>query len=262
MIVKSDEELEALKAASHAVAVTLRKMKEYAKIGMTTKELDEYGGELLLSFGAISAPIKDYQFPGHSCISLNNEACHGIPSTKVIKDGDLINIDVSAELNGFYGDNGCSFIMGEDKQNLQPLVSASNEILYEAIDKIKAGVRISDIGGLIEKAAKRRGFTVIKNICGHGIGRKLHESPSEIACWKDRSNRERFKRNSVIAVETFISTKARYVHEEKDGWTLSTKDGSFVTQHEHTMVVTNGYPLILTHENGIVDPSENITLPT
>lgn len=254
MVIKTDEELEGLKKASHAVAVTLKKMKDFAKIGMTTRELDNYGGELLSSFGAVSAPVKDYNFPGHTCISLNTEACHGIPSDRIINDGDLINIDVSAELNGFYGDNGCSFIMGEDKQNLQPLVTASNEILYEALAKIKAGVKIADIGGLIENAAKKRGLKVIKNICGHGIGRKLHEEPAEIACWKDRSNRQRFKKDSVIAVETFISTNARYVYEAEDGWTLQTKDGSFVTQHEHTLVVTAGYPIILTHENGIENP--------
>jgi len=255
MIIKSDEELEGLKKASHAVATTLRKMKEFVEVGMTTKALDDYGGELLTSFGAVSAPVRDYDFPGHTCISLNTEACHGIPSAhRIIQEGDLLNIDVSAELNGYYGDNGCSFIVGEDIQGLQPLVTASNEILYVALSKIKSGVKIAEVGGIIEQAAKKRGYKVIKNICGHGIGRKLHEEPAEIACWKDRTNRQRFKKNSVIAVETFISTKAKYVYEAEDGWTLKTKDGSFVTQHEHTLVVTDGYPKILTHENGITNP--------
>ena len=119
MSIKNEEELEGLKAAGHAVAITLNKMKAYAKVGMTTKELDDYGGALLSEYGAVSAPIKDYDFPGHTCISVNNVACHGVPSEGIIlKEGDLVNIDVSAELNGFYGDNGGSFILGEDIHNI------------------------------------------------------------------------------------------------------------------------------------------------
>ena len=154
MQVKNEEELEGLKAVGKAVAITLKKMKEYTKIGMTTKELDEYGGKLLKEFGAVSAPIKDYDFPGYTCISINNVACHGIPSDKIIlKEGDLVNIDVSAELNGFYGDNGGSFVLGEDIHNHAPLIKASQEILQMALSKIKDGVRISHVGGMIEKEA-------------------------------------------------------------------------------------------------------------
>jgi len=251
MIIKTPEELEAMKAASHVVAVVLSKMKEYAEIGMTTKELDEYGGKLLSEMGAKSAPFVEYKFPGYTCISTNNEACHGVPSAKVLKNGDLLNIDVSANLNGYYGDNGCSFILGEDIQNLSPLVNASLEILTKAIAHIKPGVKINEIGGLINQEAKKRGYKVIRNICGHGIGTKLHEEPAEIACWKDRMNRTRFKKDSVIALETFISTNAKFVYEAEDGWTLITRDGSFVAQHEHTMIIREGKPEILTWENGI-----------
>jgi len=254
MSIKNEEELNGLKAAGHAVAIVLNKMKEYAEIGMSTRELDDYGGNLLAEYGAVSAPIKDYDFPGHTCISVNHVACHGVPSDKLIlQDGDLVNIDVSAELNGFYGDNGGSFILGEDKNNLTPLVRASQEILQMAIGNIKDGVKISNVGGLIEREAKKRGFQVIKNLCGHGIGRKLHEPPTEIANYRDRFNTQRFRKNSVIALETFISTKSKYVHEQEDGWTMKTKDNSFVTQHEHTLVVTDDYPIILTHENGVFE---------
>lgn len=254
MSIKNEEELEGLKAVGKAVAITLKKMKEYTKIGMTTKELDDYGGKLLAEFGAVSAPIKDYDFPGHTCISINHVACHGIPTNDIVlKEGDLVNIDVSAELNGYYGDNGGSFILGEDIHNLTPLVKASQEILQLAMSKIKDGVRISNVGGLIEKEAKKRGYNVIKNLCGHGIGRKLHEPPTEIANYRDRFNTQRFRKNSVIALETFISTKSKYVHQMSDGWTMKTKDNSFVTQHEHTLVVTDGYPIVLTEENGVFE---------
>ncbi len=251
MIIQTEEDWKGLRAASHAVAITLQEMKAITKVGMTTKAIDEFGGKVLKKFGANSAPYKDYKFPGYACISLNQEACHGIPSDRIIKEGDLINIDVSAELSGYYGDNGCSFIIGKDLQNVQSLVDASEAILMEAISQIKTDVKINEIGGLINMLAKSRGYNVIKNICGHGIGRKLHEEPTEIACWKDRANRQRFKKNSVIAVETFISTGAKFVHEDDDGWTLKTDDGSLVAQHEHTMVVTDDYPVILTWENEI-----------
>lgn len=252
MSIESSVELSGVQEAGQAVAATLKKMMDYAKVGMTTKELDDYGHSILKSFGATSAPRKDYNFPGYTCISINNEACHGIPSKfKVLKEGDLVNIDVSGELDGFYGDNGCSFVLGEDIHGYTPLIEASREILYLAINKIKGGVRISDIGGLIEREAKKRGFQVIRNLCGHGIGRKLHEMPTEIPCFKDRTNKARFRKNSVIALETFISTKAKYVYETSDGWTMRPRDNSFVAQHEHTLIVTDDQPIILTKGNGV-----------
>ena len=181
MSINSESEFEGIKKVNNVVGITLKKMRENVKIGMTTKELDDYGKSILQKYGATSAPIKDYNFPGHTCISLNHEACHGIPSkNRIIREGDLLNIDVSAELNGFYGDNGGSFIVGEDCQNLQPLVTASQEILNLTIEKIRHNVRIYEIGGFIKKEANKRGFKVIKNLCGHGIGRKLHEYPKEI----------------------------------------------------------------------------------
>lgn len=252
MSIESKKDLLGIQQAGSAVAITLRQMQEFAKPGLSTKELDEYGYSILQSFGANPAPHKDYGFPGWTCISVNNEVCHGIPAAhKILQEGDLVNIDVSAELNGYYGDNGSSFILGKDSQQLQPLVEASKTILYTAIQRIRGGVKIADIGGLIQTEAKKRGFNVIKNICGHGIGRKLHEAPREIPCFKDRTNRARFRKDSVIALETFISTKATYVYEEADGWTLTTKDNSFVAQHEHTLIVTDGQPIIVTYENGI-----------
>lgn len=252
MLIKNKAELKGIAEASKAVAITLRKMREFTKAGISTKELDDYGAKILAEFGATSAPKKDYNFPGMACISVNHEVCHGIPKEDVIiKDGDLVNIDVSAELNGFYGDNGGSFIVGEDTRDLQKLVDASQEILNLAIPKIKSRVRISDVGGFIEREAKKRGFRVIKNLCGHGVGRSLHEAPGEIPNFKDRTNKLRFQKNTVIALETFISTKAEEVVQAEDGWTFITEDKSFVTQHEHTIIVTDDKPIILTKLNGI-----------
>lgn len=259
MIIQTEKELAGMRAAGKAVAIALRQMVDYAEIGMSTKEIDEYGKSVLDSFGAKSAPYRDYKFPGTTCISINNEVCHGIPSAKkFLKNGDLVNIDVSAELGGFYGDNGCSFVIGEDVHGHNKLVRASLEILQECIDVVRSEVRISMVGGAMEKGAKERGFTTIRNICGHGIGYRLHEDPREVPCFRDRWNREKLKKNTVIALETFISTKAKFVHEAKDGWTLKTKDKSFVAQHEHTIVVTDDEPIILTLENGIQEMYESL----
>jgi methionyl aminopeptidase len=252
MSITKEAELAGMKKVSEAVAHTLREMSHYAQPGMTTKQLDNYGAKILSNFGARSAPYQTYGFPGWTCISVNNEFCHGVPSDKkILKEGDLINIDVSAELDGFYSDNGNSFVLGEDINHYQKLVDASKEILHKAIYNIKGGVLISDIGHLIETEAKKRGYKVIKNLTGHGVGRSLHEEPSEIANFRDRSNLTRFRKNSVVAIETFISTISTYAETLNDGWTMVGDKGGFMAQHEHTIVVTDGTPIILTEMNGV-----------
>lgn len=252
MSITKEAELIGMQKASEAVACTLKEMTHYARPGMTTKQLDNYGAKLLADFGANSAPILTYGFPGWTCISLNNEFCHGIPSdSRILKEGDLINIDVSAELDGFWSDNGSSFVLGKDINQHQKLVDASKEILHKAIYNIKGGVRIADIGALIETEAKERGYKVIKNLTGHGVGRGLHEAPHEIANFRDRYNLTRFRKNSVVAIETFISTTSTYAETLKDGWTMVGNKGGFMAQHEHTIVVTEGQPIILTERNGV-----------
>lgn len=251
MSITTEAELLGMQLVSEAVALTLKAMREYAQPGMTTKELDEYGATILNGFGAKSAPKLTYQFPGWTCISINHEICHGIPSETILKNGDLINIDVSAELNGFYSDNGGSFVLGEDVHQHQQLIDASREILHKAIYQISEGVKISDIGYLIETEARRRGYTVIKNLAGHGIGRSLHEEPSGILNFRDRYNRTRFRKNSVVAIETFISTISNYAETMQDGWTMAGNKGGFTAQHEHTIVVTDSQPMILTRKNDI-----------
>lgn len=254
MSITTASELIGMKKASEAVAYTLKEMRNFARPGISTKELDDYGGQILNDLGANSAPYLTYGFPGWTCISVNHEFCHGIPSSKrILKEGDLINIDVSAELDGFWSDNGGSFVIGDDIHQHQKLVEASKAILHKAISNIKGGVRISDIGFLMETEAKKMGYKVIRNLAGHGIGRSLHEEPSEIANYRDKSNRTRFRKNSVVAIETFISTASTYAETLQDGWTLVGNKGGFMAQHEHTLVVTEGRPMILTEGNGIWD---------
>jgi methionyl aminopeptidase len=252
MSIRKESELVGMQKISEVVAYTLKQMREHARPGMTTKQLDDYGAGILRDFGANSAPYKAYKFPGWTCISVDNEFCHGIPSNKkVLKEGSLINIDVSAELGGFWSDNGASFVLGADKNGHQKLVDASSQILLKAIQNITHGVRISDIGHLMETEAKRRGLKVIRNLTGHGIGRSLHEAPAEIPNYRDRLNLAKFKENSVVAVETFISTQSNYAVTQRDGWTMVGNKGGYMAQHEHTLVVTKGSPMILTEKNGI-----------
>lgn len=252
MSITTELELIGMKKVSDAVAYTLKEMKNFAKIGMTTKELDDFGGNILKDLGANSAPFVTYKFPGFTCISVNNEFCHGIPSNKrILCEGDLINIDVSAELDGFWSDNGNSFVLGEDINQHQKLVEASKEILHKAISNIKGGVKIADIGFLMENEAKKRGYKVIKNLGGHGIGRSLHEEPDELLNYRNRYDQRRFKKNSVVAIETFISTTSSQAVELNDGWTMVGNKGGFMAQHEHTIVITDGKPIILTEMNGV-----------
>lgn len=252
MSITKHEELIGMQKASEAVAYTLKEMRNYAKPGMTTKQLDNFGAKILAGFGAKSAPFLTYGFPGCTCISVNNEFCHGIPSDyRILQEGDLVNIDVSAELGGFWSDNGGSFILGEDIHQHQKLVDASKEILQKAINNIKGGVKISEIGYIVETEARKRGFKVIKNLGGHGIGRSLHEQPDEIMNYRNRFDPRRFRKNSVVAIETFISTNSSFATELNDGWTLVGDKGGFMAQHEHTIVVTDRKPIVLTEMNEI-----------
>ena len=254
MSINSESELQGMQEVSNAVAITLKKMREYAQPGMTTKELDDYGRKILATFGARSAPELAYNFPGATCISINHEIAHGIPSQyKKLQTGDLINIDVSAELHGFWSDNGGSFVVGDDIHQRNHLVQSSKDILKKALASIKGGLKIADLGKIIETQARQKGYTVIKNLTGHGIGRKLHEAPHEIANYHDRFNTVRFKKNSVVAIETFISTQSTLADTLSDGWTLIGNKGGYVAQHEHTIIITDAEPVVLTLANEIFE---------
>jgi len=254
MSITNESDLAGMQKISEAVAYTLREMINYAQPGMTTKELDEYGAGILSGFGAKSAPYLTYGFPGWSCISVDEEFCHGIPTDqRVLKEGDLINIDVSAELNGYWADNGGSFVIGKDIHGHQKLVNASKDILRKTIEQIKGGVKIADIGFLMETEAKKRGYKVIRNLGGHGVGRSLHEEPDELLNYRNRFDSRRFRKNSVVAIETFIATDSTLAVELKDGWTMVGNKGGYMAQHEHTILITDGKPVILTQMNEILN---------
>lgn len=254
MLIGNDSDLKGMQKASEAVAITLKKMRDYCKPGMSTLEIDNFGKKILSEFGARSAPTLAYDFPGCTCISINNEIAHGVPSSKkIIKEGDLINIDVSAELDGYWSDNGGSFVLGKDVHGYTKLIETSKRILKLAIEKISDNVKISDVGRLINTEAKKAGYMVIKNLTGHGVGRSLHEYPKEIANYGDVFDRRKFKKGYVVAVETFISTKSTIANAGPDNWTLTGDKGGYTAQHEHTLIITDEKPIVLTLRNGIWD---------
>ncbi|TDL30727.1 type I methionyl aminopeptidase [Jeotgalibacillus sp. S-D1] len=245
MIVKTDQELEALKKIGAIVAEIRDEMRAATKPGITTKELDKIGKQKFSDHGAVSGPKGEYDFPGYTCISVNDEVAHGIPSDRVIQSGDLVNIDVSGSLNGYFADTGISFVVGEDEE-LTKLCETAEKAFYEAIKKAKAGSKKSQIGKTVSRVARENGYKVITNLTGHGIGKSLHEAPDHILNYFDPWDNDLLQEGTVIAFEPFISTSADFVEEQSDGWTYKTPDGSLVAQIEHTIVITKGEPIILT----------------
>jgi methionyl aminopeptidase len=246
MTIESDQDLKYLKVIGQIVATTLKIMMSNTEPGMTTAELDLIGKQLLDNYGAKSAPKLSYNFPGYTCISINEEAAHGIPGERVIQPGDVVNIDVSAEKNGYFVDTGGSFVVPPSSALKERLLYATRQALDEACLYASAGKPINGIGKSIQQVAKQKGFKIIKNLCGHGVGKSLHEAPKEIHGFYVRQDKRLLKEGMVIAVEPFLSTKSQFVSEADDGWTLTGKTGNLSAQFEHTMVITKGKPIILT----------------
>ncbi|NDC83497.1 type I methionyl aminopeptidase [bacterium] len=245
-MIATSNDIGPLKEIGKIVAETLKFMRESVTPGMTTLQLDQLGEDFMNSLGARSAPRLMYRFPGATCICVNHETAHGIPGTKVIRDGDLVNIDVSAEKNGYYSDAGESFVVGSPGPKLATLLAAGRDALENAINIVRPGVKINQIGKAIEETASRAGFTVIRNLGSHGIGKKLHEEPQFIAGYYDAHDRRILEENVVITIEPFISMGAVRTRDSGDGWTLVTKPHQKTVQFEHTLIVTSDGPLIMT----------------
>lgn len=246
MTIETDEDLLALKEIGHIVAVTLKEMVQQAEPGMTTRELDQIGKVLLSSNGAQSAPKVTYNFPGYTCISINEEAAHGVPGRRVIQSGDVVNIDVSAEKNGYFADTGGTFVVPPSNRFKDRLIASAKSALSQACRNARAGKPLNAIGKSIQKVAKKSKFKIIKNLCSHGVGRGLHEAPQKIPGYYEPKDKRRLHKGLVIAIEPFLSTKSRFVTESDDGWTLIGSKGNLSAQFEHTVVITEGRPIVLT----------------
>jgi methionyl aminopeptidase len=246
MTTEDEGDLEGLRRVGRAVAEARDAMLAAVAPGVATGELDAIGRDVLRSHGARSAPRLAYGFPGATCISVNDEAAHGIPSgLRRLRAGDLVNVDVSAELDGYWADTGASAPVGEVAPRAAQLLEATRLAQRDAMAVARAGRPLRHIGRAVQRRARRHGFTVVANLCGHGVGRGIHEEPS-VPGVEDPSDKTILWEGLVLAIEPFLSDGGRYAVQGADGWTLRTSDGSLVAQFEHTIVVTSGEPLVLT----------------
>lgn len=246
MTITSQTDLEELRAIGRIVAQVLAAMGAAIEPGMTTRELDDLGRKMLEREGARSAPELAYRFPGATCISVNEEIAHGIPGDRVIRAGDLVNIDVSAEKNGYFGDTGASFPVPPVKAHVERLCRDGKRAMWEGIRAVRPGGRLNAIGAAVERFADKGGYTLIRNLASHGVGGSLHEEPEGISTWADPSDRRIIGEGLVFTIEPFLSMGGEMAAEAGDGWTLLADPVAPTVQYEHSLVATKNGPVILT----------------
>lgn len=245
MTVDNDRDVMGLMAIGKIVGECIQHMLAHVEPGITTGELDEIGATFLKKHGARSAPILTYKFPGATCISINDEAAHGIPGSRVIEPGDLVNIDVSAEKDGYFADSGYTMAVPPVTKEMQDLLDATQQALEIAIDAARAGQPINVIGKAVEAFARKKGYAIIRDLPGHGVGRGLHEEPSVPNHFVRRARRK-MTEGMVFTLEPFLTTGKHHIVTDPDGWTLRTRDGSLSAQFEHTVIITNERPILVT----------------
>ena len=245
MTVESEADVRGLMAAGRAVRAAFERMKRAARAGVSTAELDQIGRLVLEQSGARSAPELYYQFPGATCISVNEEAAHGVPGARRLEDGDMVNIDVSAELDGYVADMGESFVVGAGTADQQRIVQGVKTAVGAALKRVRAGRSLNVIGHAVQKVADRLGYRIVQNLGSHGVGRFIHEPPSYVPCHNPREQRT-LTDGLVLTIEPFFASAADWVEEQADGWTLSVPRGQLVAQFEQTLIVTKRAPIIVT----------------
>lgn len=245
MSVKSRLELEKLRAIGRIVRATLDAMAGAARPGTTTAELDRVGADTLARHGAESSPPKVYGFPGTACISVNDEAIHGIPGQRLIEAGDLVKLDVTAEKDGFVADAAVTVRVGQVSAQAEALARCAETAFREALKVARAGNRVNEIGRAVEKEVRRCGFSVIRELCGHGVGRTIHEEPS-VPNYHNPRFAARLTDGLVITIEPIIAAGSGRSRVHADRWTISTVDGSLAAHYEHTLMITKGEPVLLT----------------
>ena len=246
MTIDSDSDLLHLKAIGRICAETLKKMLRAVRPGISTLELDGIGADYLKSEGARSAPRLTYNFPGATCISISPVIAHGIPDSTLLKAGDLVHVDVSAELDGYFADTGASKLVSNGRPEVERLLAATRAALWKALRTARAGRPLNEIGREVFQEAGRNGFNVIRDLSGHGIGHKLHDQPSEILNYYNPRDRRVLNDGLVLAIEPFLTPGRGRIVAESNGWPLTTADHTIAAQFEHTVIVTRAEPIILT----------------
>lgn len=254
---KSKDEIELMRKSALLVSATLAEVAKAIKPGMTILEVDALAEKFILDNGATPS-FKNYNgFPNACCISVNEAVVHGIPTSYVIKDGDIVSVDVGVYLNGYHGDSAYTFAIGTVPENVQRLLTATKAALYKGIEKAVVGNRIGDIAYAIQEyAEKERGYGVVRELVGHGLGKHLHEDP-QVPNYGKRGSGPVMKEGLVIAIEPMVNLRTREVEYLEDGWTVVTKDRSPSVHFEHNVAVAKGKPDLLSSFTAIEAAEKN-----
>lgn len=245
MSIESEDDLIGLLRVGKVVGLTLREMEQHLRPGMTTAELDAVGARILARYGARSAPHLIYGFPGVNCISVNDEAVHGIPGTRVIRAGDMVKMDVTAELGGYIADAAVTVVILPVAALKRWLCVCAEAAFHKALGVARAGRAVNEIGRAVESEVQRHGFMVLRELNSHGVGRAIHEEPT-VPNYYDKRRTGRLSEGLVLTIEPIIATSTRWSATQDDGWTIKTADGSLSAHYEHTVVITRGRPIVLT----------------
>jgi methionyl aminopeptidase len=248
IIIKSDKEIKGIKEASRILAETFEYINDIIKEGMETKELDKSIEEFIIKRNAIPA-FKGYRgFPASSCISINEVVIHGIPDGRKIKEGDLVGVDIGVKYQGFYSDAAYTFGIGNLNDEAKKLIRVSKTALYNAIEKMEKDNRVGDVSNAIQQTAENAGFNVVRDFVGHGVGKNLHEDPP-VPNFGEKGVGPRLKSGMTIAIEPMINAGTHRVKILEDGWTVVTEDRRLSAHFEHTILVTEKKPEILTNSS-------------
>jgi len=243
--IKSEAELDSMRCAGKIVANVLKELEKIIKPGITTKELDEFAEEYIIKNGGIPSFKGLYGYPASICTSINDEVVHGIPSMRRLESGDIISIDVGVCVDGLHADAARTFAVGEISETAKLLIKTTEESFFEGIKNAVAGKRVGDISNSIQKYVESRGFSVVRDLVGHGIGRKFHESP-QVPNFGKAGVGIRLIKNMTIAVEPMVNEGTFKVYTAEDGWTVKTLDGKLSAHYENTIIITEGLPEIIT----------------
>jgi methionyl aminopeptidase len=245
MTIQSASDLAGMRAAGKLVASALREMRSAVAPGMTTEQLDDIGAKFMRQRGARSAPQLTYDFPGFNCISVNDEIVHGIPGPRVLQPGDVVKIDVTAELDGFIADSAITVVLPPVTTRAHNLAQCAQVAFRKAVKFATAQTRVAELGRAVEAEVHRWGHSVVRDMCGHGVGRGLHEEPS-VPNFYSALTRGRLEDGMVIALEPIICETPSAIVEDEDGWTIRTASGCLAAHYEHTIVIREGRAEILT----------------
>ena len=245
VIRKSRSEIDKMRRAGQGVAETLRDLRRLVEPGVSTMDLDAYAEKRIRSAGAIPTFKGYHGYPSSICASVNDEVVHGIPSGRVLKDGDLIKIDCGATLDGYVGDAAISVPVGKVSEEVEKLAEATRESLFRAVEKMVPGNRLYDVSHAVQEYVEALGYSVVREYCGHGIGQRMHEDP-QVPNYGRPGTGPALKEGWVLAIEPMVNLGGHQVKVDADGWTVRTRDGSFSSHYEHTIAITDDGPVVLT----------------